>query len=154
MKKVIGRKIKKIVSAIALSAVVATFATMAVSALTESVLQRETVSLDQNRTFNPNSYFYGYFETGTSSHGARTGTHYNSGSLRGCAYSVLTYTDTSGTVHTSTYNGKNSGTGWIDSAWVEAPLNYYKSVDKIKFVGEKYNIYGDATKRDIVYVNY
>lgn len=144
--------VKKVVSAIALSAVVATFATTAVGAVTINRLENTSSKFTSDEYFSPVSYFYGVFEAKNSSHGPRGGTLYNTGSLKGTAYLKLTYLDASKGLRTSSETGKCAiGSGWVQSDWVEAPSDC-QYVQQITFTGDKYNDNGTLIIRDYVSV--
>lgn len=146
--------LRKLATVLAISAVTASFVCTAVSAVTPNIVKSyNNVALDQNRSFEPLSWIKGYFETGNSSHRARAGTHFNTGSLNGQALTNLYYyTSSSLKPILLDYKGAVSGKGWVCSDWVTAP-NGYTSVAKIRFIGQKYNDYGTLISIDQINVN-
>ncbi len=139
----------KVVASVLITATVGVFSAAAVNAGTYCY-GKVNVNYDQNYDYHyNNNEFQCYYETKTTSHGQRSGTHYytnsKDGLVRGAAYSYITYIDNKGQTRTPDYNGKCSGTGWVESDWVELTPSVCKEVTKVVHYGEKYeDIYGDT----------
>ena len=139
----------KVVASVLITATVGVFSAAAVNAGTYDY---GSVKVDFRQNYIQylnNNEFQCYYETKTNSHGQRSGTHYytksKNGMVRGAAYSYITYIDNAGKTRTPDYNGKCSGTGWVESDWVELTPSVCKKVTKVVFYGEKYdNTYGDT----------
>ncbi len=139
----------KVLASVLITATVGVFSAAAVNAVTYDY-GTINVNYGQNYSYlENNDELRCYFETKTSDHGNRSGTHYytnsKNGLVRGAAYSYMTYIDYEGKSRTPDYNGKRSGIGWVKSAWVEPESSVCKTVKKVVHYGEKYDdTYGDT----------
>lgn len=118
------KSIKKIISTVLVSAVVATFVTTAVEAVKTYNIGTYRFNPHYNQREDPiDDIFQCFYEAPTYDHGARAGIHYRSvnGFPRG-VYVVLRYIENGQTksVHCSTVKGKDR---WIESPWVTINKN-------------------------------
>ena len=137
----------KVLASVLITATVGVFSAAAVNAL--STYDYGTIDVNYGKNYSyflNNNEFQCYFETKTSSHGNRSGTHYctnsKDGLVKGAAYSCITYIDNAGKTRTPDYNGKCSGSGWVESDWVELDPYFCRTVKRIVHYGEKYDRYG------------
>ncbi len=156
MKKIkkITKNVAKVFGMSTIAAVTLFSAAVTVQAYSVTILGKYSVSLNTDRTFNPASQMYGYFETKNSQHGPRAGTHFNPGSLSGGAYTELYYRTTTSSEVLVQPKGYVSGgpNEWICSEWVEVPEDY-TAVLSLAFIGEKFNNNGTIIAKEVTYVN-
>lgn len=133
------KRIKKVISAMALSAVVAVFASMGVSAVEEFIVGTYTgFNPYQNATFEA-AYMKGYYEATSSNGHARAGTHtLATGNFQKKSYVIFYYINKEGkssnTKHLGAVRGSN---GWVCSNWVKVPDDCLL-LTKIEFCSDTY----------------
>ncbi|MDD6489448.1 MAG: hypothetical protein PUG48_06525 [Clostridia bacterium] len=143
-KSTVKSKIKKTLSGLLLSAVVVSSVATASNAVSSVVnVTYSNQNFAYNHTYEPESYFQGYYETSGWGHTQRAGTHYNSGSLYGCSYVKITYVDSNG--KSNYIDGiSDRQTGWTETPWIYCPNGV--TVTSVSFQGIKYSSQSSNTQ--------
>ena len=145
------RKLKKGALVLALCMAATAFAASAASAVTMYDYGQLNITFNKNKTemLGDDEYFQAYYQKNNDYHGRRSATHYytmsSNGLVSGYAYSEITYVTNSGNTVTYHYDGMVSGTGWLESNWVDTNyISNFNHIDEINYFGKKVDQYGNV----------